>query len=155
MSEHHATISWERKDAPFLDQRYSRVHEWRFDGGAVVTASSSPSVVPVPMSDASAVDPEEAFVAALSSCHLLWFLSLAAKRGWLVDAYTDTASGVLGRNSEGRLAMTQVVLRPFVTFSGAMRPSPDDFLKAHHAAHDACFIASSVRTEVRVEPELR
>ena len=155
MSEHHATISWERKDAPFLDQRYSRVHEWRFDGGAVVTASSSPSVVPVPMSDVSAVDPEEAFVAALSSCHLLWFLSMAAKRGWVVDSYKDAASGVLGRNSEGRLAMTQVVLRPVVTFSGATCPSPDDFLKAHHAAHDACFIASSVRTEVRVEPELR
>ena len=154
MSEHHATISWERKYAPFLDQRYSRVHEWRFDGGAVVTASSSPSVVPVPMSDASAVDPEEAFVAALSSCHLLWFLSMAAKRGWVVDSYKDAASGVLGRNSEGRLAMTRVVLRPAVTFFGAPRPSPDEFAEVHHAAHDACFIASSVRTEVLVEPVL-
>jgi organic hydroperoxide reductase OsmC/OhrA len=155
MSEHHATVSWVRRDAPFLDQRYSRVHEWRFDGGAVVTASSSPSVVPIPMSDASAVDPEEAFVAALSSCHLLWFLSLAAKRGWVVDSYTDAASGVLGRNPEGRLAMTHVVLRPVVAFTEATRPSPDDFVKVHHAAHDACFIASSVRTDVRVEPVLR
>lgn len=154
MSEHHATISWERKDAPFLDQRYSRVHEWRFDGGAVVRASSSPSVVPVPMSDASAVDPEEAFVAALSSCHLLWFLSMAAKRGWVVDSYKDAASGVLGRNSEGRLAMTRVVLRPVVAFSGTSRPSPEEFAEVHHAAHDACFIASSVRTEVLVEPVL-
>ena len=154
MSEHHATISWERKDAPFIDQRYSRVHEWRFDGGAVVTASSSPSVVPVPMSEASAVDPEEAFVAALSSCHLLWFLSMAAKRGWVVDSYTDAALGTLGRDADGRLAMTRVVLRPVVAISGAVRPTREEFLKTHHAAHDACFIASSVKTDVVVEPQL-
>ncbi|MFO1459748.1 MAG: OsmC family protein [Verrucomicrobiota bacterium] len=154
MSEHRATVSWVRGIAPFLDQRYSRVHEWRFDGGAVVNASSSPSVVPVPMSDAAAVDPEEAFVAALSSCHLLWFLSMAAKRGWVVDSYTDAASGTLGRNAEGRLAMTRVVLRPVVAVSGAARPTLEEFLKTHHASHDACFIASSVKTDVVVEPQL-
>jgi organic hydroperoxide reductase OsmC/OhrA len=152
MSDHHATVSWRRGDAAFLDQRYSRVHEWRFDGGAVVRGSSSPSVVPVPLSDPTAVDPEEAFVAALSSCHMLWFLSLAVKRGWVVDAYADHASGTLGRNEEGKVAMTRVVLRPATTFSGASQPSSTEVAELHHAAHEACFIASSVRTEVVVEP---
>lgn len=150
MSQHSATIAWLRRDAPFLDQRYSRAHEWRFDGGAVIPGSSSPSVVPVPMSDAAAVDPEEAFVATLSSCHLLWFLSLAAKRGLVVDRYTDAASGTLGRNGDGKLAMTRVVLRPAIVFSGR-QPSPEEVAELHHAAHESCFIASSVMTEVLVE----
>lgn len=152
MSDHHATVTWRRGDAAFLDQRYSRVHEWRFDGGALVRGSSSPSVVPVPMSDPTAVDPEEAFVAALSSCHMLWFLSLAVKRGWVVDAYADHASGTLGRNEDGKVAMTRVVLRPATTFSGASLPSSTEVAEVHHAAHEACFLASSVRTEVVVEP---
>jgi organic hydroperoxide reductase OsmC/OhrA len=152
MSDHHATVSWRRGDAAFLDQRYSRVHEWRFDGGALVRGSSSPSVVPVPLSDPTAVDPEEAFVAALSSCHMLWFLSLAVKRGWVVDAYADHASGTLGRNEDGKVAMTRVVLRPATTFSGASLPSCTEVAELHHAAHEACFIASSVKTEVVVEP---
>lgn len=152
MSDHHATVTWRRGDAAFLDQRYSRVHEWRFDGGALVRGSSSPSVVPVPMSDPTAVDPEEAFVAALSSCHMLWFLSLAVKRGWVVDAYADHASGTLGRNEDGKVAMTRVVLRPATTFSGASVPSSTEVAEVHHAAHEACFLASSVRTEVVVEP---
>lgn len=152
MSDHHATVTWRRGDAAFLDQRYSRVHEWRFDGGAQVRGSSSPSVVPVPMSDPTAVDPEEAFVAALSSCHMLWFLSLAVKRGWVVDAYADHASGTLGRNEDGKVAMTRVVLRPATTFSGASVPSSTEVAEVHHAAHEACFLASSVRTEVVVEP---
>ena len=152
MSDHHATVTWRRGDAAFLDQRYSRVHEWRFDGGALVRGSSSPSVVPVPMSDPTAVDPEEAFVAALSSCHMLWFLSLAVKRGWVVDAYADHASGTLGRNEDGKVAMTRVVLRPATAFSGASVPSSTEVAEVHHAAHEACFLASSVRTEVVVEP---
>lgn len=152
MSDHHATVTWRRGDAAFLDQRYSRVHEWRFDGGALVRGSSSPSVVPVPMSDPTAVDPEEAFVAALSSCHMLWFLSLAVKRGWVVDAYADHAIGTLGRNEDGKVAMTRVVLRPATTFSGASVPSSTEVAEVHHAAHEACFLASSVRTEVVVEP---
>ncbi len=152
MSDHHATVTWRRGDAAFLDQRYSRVHEWRFDGGALVRGSSSPSVVPVPMSDPTAVDPEEAFVAALSSCHMLWFLSLAVKRGWVVDAYADHASGTLGRNEDGKVAMTRVVLRRETTFSGASLPSLTEVAEVHHAAHEACFLASSVRTEVVVEP---
>ena len=152
MSDHHATVSWRRGDAAFLDQRYSRVHEWRFDGGALVRGSSSPTVVPVPMSDPTAVDPEEAFAAALSSCHMLWFLSLAVKGGWVVDAYADHASGTLGRNEDGKVAMTRVVLRPATTFTGASLPSFTEVAELHHAAHEACFIASSVKTEVVVEP---
>jgi organic hydroperoxide reductase OsmC/OhrA len=152
MSTHLATIAWQRAaGAAFTDNRYSRVHTWHFDGGAEVRASSSPQVVPLPMSDASAVDPEEAFVASLSSCHLLWFLSLAAAEGWCVDAYEDAATGVLGRNASGRLAMTLVTLRPRVRFGGA-QPSREAIEALHHRAHEACFIAASVRTEVHCEP---
>lgn len=154
MSNYHATVSWRREPgAPFTDNRYARAHVWRFDGGAEVAASSSPKVVPLPMSDPAGVDPEEAFVASLSSCHMLWFLSLAAEAGWCVDAYEDPAVGVLARDSEGRLAMTRVTLRPRVAFGGAARPSPEAVDELHHRAHDACFIASSVRTEVRCEPD--
>ncbi len=146
-----ATISWARGDAAFTDNRYSRAHEWRFDGGAVVKASSSPHVVRVPMSDASAVDPEEAFVASLSSCHMLWFLSLSASKGWVVDAYRDEAVGTMAKNETGKLAMTLVILRPRVTFEGR-QPSNEELLELHHRAHEECFIASSVKTEVRCEP---
>jgi organic hydroperoxide reductase OsmC/OhrA len=152
MSTHQATILWQREaGAAFIDNRYSRAHAWRFDGGAEVRASSSPAVVPLPLSDPAGVDPEEAFVASLSSCHLLWFLSLAAADGWCVDAYEDAASGLLGRDTAGRLAMTLVTLRPRVRFAGA-QPSPAQVEALHHRAHEACFIASSVRSEVRCEP---
>src|SRR5688500_20071 len=110
-----ATIEWTRGDARFTDLSYSRAHRWRFDGGAVVPGSSSPHVVPVPHSDPAAVDPEEAFVASLSSCHMLWFLAIAAKKGYVVDAYHDEAAGVMARNAERRLAMTEVMLRPRVS----------------------------------------
>ena len=149
-----ATISWQRDGAAFTDNRYSRAHQWQFDGGAVVRASSSPHVVRVPMSDASAVDPEEAFVASLSSCHMLWFLSLCASRGWVVDAYQDEAVGTMAKNASGKLAMTLVVLRPNVTFAGAP-PAEEQLLELHHLAHEECFIASSVKTEVRCEPVVR
>ncbi|HEY2979016.1 MAG TPA: OsmC family protein, partial [Burkholderiaceae bacterium] len=132
--------------------RYSRRHEWRFDGGARVSASSSPHVVPVPLSDASGVDPEEAFVASLSSCHMLWFLGLAAQAGWVVDDYRDDALGVMARNAEGRMAMTVVTLRPAVSFGGSKQPDAPELQRLHHAAHEACFIANSVKTEVRCEP---
>lgn len=146
-----ATISWQRDGAAFTDNRYSRAHEWRFDGGAVVKASSSPHVVRVPMSDASAVDPEEAFVASLSSCHMLWFLSLSASQGWVVDGYRDEAVGTMAKNGAGKLAMTVVILRPQVTFAGNS-PSEEQLRELHHRAHEECFIASSVKTEVRCEP---
>jgi organic hydroperoxide reductase OsmC/OhrA len=148
-----ATVEWSRGDARFTDLAYSRAHRWRFDGGAVVPASSSPQVVPMPHSDAAAVDPEEAFVASLSSCHMLWFLSIAAKHGFVVDAYSDEASGTMARNAERKLAMTEVVLRPRVRFHG-QAPDAVAHDAMHHEAHDRCFIANSVRTHVRVEPSL-
>ena len=153
MSAYQATIFWQRDaDAAFVDNRYRRAHVWRFDGGAEVAASSSPQLVPLPMSDAAGVDPEEAFVASLASCHMLWFLSLAAAQGWRVDAYEDAAFGVLARNADGKLAMTEVTLRPRVVIGGAAQPSREAVDELHHRAHEACFIASSVRTEVRCEP---
>ena len=136
----------------FLDQKYSRAHRWRFDGGADVAASSSPIVVPVPMSDASAVDPEEAFIASLSSCHLLWFLSLAAKAGFVVDSYRDEAVGVMEKNENGKLAITRVTLRPAVLFSGDKEPTKEQVAALHERAHEECFIANSVRTMVVCEP---
>jgi organic hydroperoxide reductase OsmC/OhrA len=148
-----ACIRWQRSpQEPFTDQRYSRRHSLHFDGGAVVPASSSPHSVPLPFSDASAVDPEEALVAALSSCHMLWFLSLAAQAGWVVDRYVDQAQGTMARNAQGRVAMTEVTLRPAVAFNGAA-PTPDQLAHLHHQAHEACYIANSVKCEVRCEPQ--
>jgi organic hydroperoxide reductase OsmC/OhrA len=152
MSTYTATILWQRNGAAFTDQRYSRAHEWHFDGGAVVPGSSSPHSVPLPYSDAAAVDPEEAFVAALSSCHLLWFLHLAAKAGFVVERYEDRADGVMAKNAEGKLAMTLVTLRPQVGFAGEKQPSRAEVEALHHAAHEECFIANSVKSEVRCEP---
>jgi organic hydroperoxide reductase OsmC/OhrA len=148
------TLHWERQAQPFLDQRYSRRHRWTFDGGIEVAASASPEIVPLPMSAADAVDPEEAFVASLSSCHLLWFLSLAAKAGYVVDRYEDRPVGVMGRNAAGKMAMSTVTLRPRVTFSGARIPDAAALADLHHQAHEACFIASSVLTTVTCEPQV-
>jgi organic hydroperoxide reductase OsmC/OhrA len=152
MSDHRAFITWHRQAADFLDDRYSRAHLWAFDGGAEVVASSSPHVVPVPLSDASAIDPEEAFVASLSSCHMLWFLSIARKRGFVVDHYRDAAVGHLGKDADGQLAITEVILRPEVTFSGEKRADAAQLDSLHHAAHVSCFIANSVKSNVRCEP---
>ena len=152
MGEYTAVIQWKRDGATFIDNRYSRMHQWRFDGGVEVPASSSPHVVPLPMSVVAAVDPEEAFVASLSSCHMLWFLSMAAKRGFVVEDYRDEAIGVMARNSTGRMAMTLVTLRPAVEFGGERLPAADDVIAMHRDAHEQCYIASSVRTEVRCEP---
>lgn len=147
-----ATIEWSRGEARFTDNRYSRAHQWRFDGGAVVPASSSPQVVRIPLSDPSGVDPEEAFVASLSSCHMLWFLSIAAERGWTVDRYLDEAEGEMTKNERGQLVMSRVTLRPAVQFAGeAPTAAEEDTL--HHEAHESCFIANSVRTNVLVEPK--
>lgn len=155
MSSYTATIAWRRDAQPFLEHRYSRRHNWQFDGGAVVPASASPQIVPLPMSDAAGVDPEEAFVAALSSCHMLWFLDIAARAGWVVDHYHDEATGVLARNAQGQLAMTRVTLRPVVCFAGERVPSFDTHLALHHQAHASCFLANSVKTEVLCEPVLQ
>jgi organic hydroperoxide reductase OsmC/OhrA len=153
MATYTAETLWSRGDQNFLDNRYSRRHAIRFDGGIELPASSSPHVVPLPYSDASAVDPEEAFVASLSSCHMLWFLSIAAKRGFVVDRYHDRAEGTMARDSRGKLAMTTVTLRPEVAFGGERRPDANEVAAMHHEAHEECFIANSVRTEVRCEPQ--
>lgn len=151
MSQHTCTVVWQRDQSAFTDHHYSRRHHWQFDGGAVVDASSSPQVVPLPFSDPAGVDPEEAFVASLSSCHMLWFLDFAARAGWVVDRYRDAAVGLVARNDVGQQAMTRVTLRPEVRFAGA-QPTPEELDALHHRAHDACFIANSVKTEVRCEP---
>ncbi len=155
MAVYTAEVLWSRDDQAFLDNRYSRRHRLRFDGGIEVAGSSSPHVVPLPYSALDAVDPEEAFVASLSSCHMLWFLSMAVQQGFVVDHYHDAAEGVMGKNAEGRLMMTVVTLRPLVHFSGPQRPTEEELQQMHHAAHEACFIANSVKTEVRCEPRLQ
>ena len=152
MSHYTATVRWERNGATFTDNRYSRAHRWGFDGGVEVPASASPTVVPLPMSVAAAVDPEEAFVAALSSCHMLWFLSLAAKRRFVVERYLDEAVGIMAKGGNGRPAMTEVTLRPHVAFTGDRRPSATEHAALHHEAHQLCYIANSVKTDVRCEP---
>ena len=152
MSSYTAVVTWEREGAVFSDNRYSRAHRWTFDGGITVVASSSPHVVPVPMSRPDAVDPEEAFVASLSSCHMLTFLWIAARRGFVVERYHDEAVGVLSKDAAGQLAMTSVVLHPQVTFAGDRTPDTEALEAMHHEAHDQCFIARSVKTDVRCEP---
>jgi organic hydroperoxide reductase OsmC/OhrA len=152
-AEFVATVQWERKDAAFIGGRYSRAHEWHFDGGAVVPGSSSPHSVPLPFSDAEAVDPEEAFVAALSSCHMLFFLGFAAKRHWLIDRYVDQAVGFMERDAAGRMAMTRVILRPRIEFAGLV-PAQTDIDDLHREAHEECYIANSVKTEIIVEPQI-
>jgi organic hydroperoxide reductase OsmC/OhrA len=152
MAEYKAVIEWRRDGATFTDNRYSRGHRWSFDGGVEVPASSSPHVVPVPMSVEAAVDPEEAFVVSLSSCHMLWFLSIAAKRGFVVENYRDEAIGIIERDASNRLAMTRVTLRPETRFGNDRRPVGDELVAMHADAHEQCFIARSVKTEVRCEP---
>ncbi len=153
MSEYRAKVSWRRSPQDvFRDNKYSRGHQWEFDGGVIVPASSSPSVVPLPYSIEANVDPEEAFVASLSSCHMLFFLSIAAKQGYVADHYADNATGTMATDAIGKISMTQVILRPQVTFVGALLPDKDDVVHMHHLAHEQCFIANSVKTQVLVEP---
>jgi organic hydroperoxide reductase OsmC/OhrA len=150
--EYHARIRWERSGAVFTDNRYSRGHSWHFDEGVVVPASSSPHTVRVPLSVQAAVDPEEALVASLSSCHMLWFLSLAAAGRRRVDDYDDEAVGIMGRNAAGKMAMLSVTLRPRVRFSGERLPTREEIQQLHERAHEECFIANSVTTAVGIEP---
>jgi len=152
MSRYTANVRWTRGDANFIDGRYSRRHAWRFDGGAEVPGSSSPHSVRIPYSDPEAVDPEEAFVAALSSCHMLFFLSIAAKRGHRIDEYVDDAEGFLEKDPDGRMSVTRVMLHPRVAWSGDHPPSSGDIAAMHDEAHHACYIANSVKTQVACEP---
>jgi organic hydroperoxide reductase OsmC/OhrA len=151
MSQHQATIHWTRhQDEKFTDSRYSRAHTWAFDGGVRVPASSALSSVPLPYSKAENVDPEEALVAAASSCHMLAFLYLAAKAGLVVDSYEDAAVGAMSRNSRGRLAITSIQLSPEIMFSGARCPSESEVSALHHEAHEECYIANSISSDITV-----
>lgn len=152
MSEYTVRVSWLRdNDERYIDNKYSRSHEWSFDGGVTVPASSSPHVVPLPYSVEANVDPEEAFIASLSSCHMLFFLAIAAKRKFIVDEYIDNPVGVMEKNNYGKISMTKVTLRPKVRFSGEKQPTFEQLEKMHQQSHEQCFIANSVKTEVVTE----
>ena len=152
MHKYEANVSWTRgASEKFTDLRFSRAHQWAFDSGITIKASSSPAVVPLPLSAADAVDPEEALVASTSSCHMLYFLFFAAKRGLVVDSYVDNAFGVLEKNPAGKMHMSRITLRPSIAFAGAP-PSQTDLDALHHAAHEECFIANSLKSEIVVEP---
>ena len=152
MSTYTATIRWTRNPTTdFTKGQYSRAHSWEFDGGLTVPASPSPHIVPAPWNDPNGVDPEEAFVASLSSCHMLFFVDFARRGGFVVDSYVDEAEGLLDKRDDGKMAMTRVTLRPNIAFSGASPPTTDQIAELHHRAHEACFIANSVTTEVIIE----
>ncbi len=146
--EYRAGIAWSRGDQAFLDQRYSRAHVWRFDGGVEVEASSAPSSVPLPFSKPDAVDPEEALAASAASCHMLFFLHLAAKQGFRVDSYADDAVAVMTKNAAGKLYVSTITLNPKIVFSGARAPGPEEVAALHHHAHDECYIANSLKGEI-------
>lgn len=151
MAAYGCTVQWSRGDAAFTDLKYSRAHRWSFDGGAQVPASSSPHSVRLPWSDPAGVDPEEALVAAVASCHMLWFLSLAAEAGYVVDSYSDAAEARMGRFDDGRRGIVEVVLHPEIVVSGAKAADDAAIDALHHAAHSRCDIGNSLRGEVRVQ----
>jgi organic hydroperoxide reductase OsmC/OhrA len=150
MATYTANLIWTRDDAVFTDGQYSRAHEIAFDGGVTMPASSSPHVVKLPLSREDAVDPEEMFVASLSSCHMLFFLDFSRRAGFVIDAYSDQAEGVMGKDGRGRIAMTQVKLNPIVIWAGEKQPTPEEVRELHHKAHEACFIANSFRGDVAI-----
>jgi len=151
MASYQATVQWSRDGAAFLDNKYSREHQWTFDGGATVTASSSPHVVPTPYSNPAAVDPEEALIVAIASCHMLSFLYVAGRKGFTVDQYRDEATGSMTKNAAGKYWVSEVTLHPKILFSGDKTPDPTEIQALHHEAHAECFIANSVKTDVRIE----
>lgn len=149
MSTHRATVEW-KKEGDFARKKYLRTHRWKFDGGIEVKAAASPSVVRKPWTVDDAVDPEEAFIASVSSCHMLTFLFLAANDGFVAESYVDEAEGLLANEGGGQW-ITEIVLRPRIEFSGEKRPSEKELEELHHRAHEGCFIARSVKTHIRVE----
>ena len=153
MSEYKATVEWRRQSADFDYQTYNRSHTLAFEGGIRVPASAAPGNMPPTAAGVPGVDPEQAFVASLSSCHMLWFLHLASRAKYVVDRYVDEASGVLEKNAEGKMAMTRVTLRPVVTYTGRA-PGAEEHAQLHEGAHDKCFIANSVKTEIVIEPRV-
>lgn len=150
MSEHKATIRWKRTSDEFLKGKYSREHTWTFDGGLTVPASPSPSIVPAPYSNPAHVDPEEAFVASVSSCHMLTFLYVASKQGFQVDSYDGDAVGAMTKNEQGVPWISVITLNPRIAYGGSKLPTPADEEQLHHLAHQQCFIANSIKTEVRI-----
>lgn len=155
MTEHHASIRWTSHSPDFLQGKYSREHTWHFDGGATVPASPSPMVVPVPYANPALIDPEEAFIASVASCHMLTFLFLASRQGWVVDSYQDDAVGLMTKNERGMPWVSRITLRPKIVYSGQKLPTPADEEHLHHHAHEQCFIANSVKTEVVVAGQQR
>jgi organic hydroperoxide reductase OsmC/OhrA len=151
MAEHRATVRWEQAGGPFAKRQYSRAHTWSFDGGVTVPAAASPSAVPAQFTDPSAVDPEEAYVAAIASCHLLSFLPLAALAGFEVLRYEDDAVGKMTKNDQGKRWVSEVELNPRITWAEGRAPSAEKLADLHHRAHVDCYIANSVRTEIRVK----
>lgn len=152
MSEYKVTVKWlKQQDEKFTDNKYSRGHLWEFDGGEIVQASSSPLVVPTPYSVEANVDPEEAFIAALSSCHMLFFLSFAANKNFIVESYTDEASGIMQIDDANKMSMTDVTLNPKIIFTGEQQPTNEQIDKIHHNAHNQCFIANSVKTKIHIK----
>jgi len=152
MSEHKATVRWALPaGADFVKGRYSREHTWTFDGGVTVPASPSPGVVPAPYSNPAAVDPEEAYVASISSCHMLTYLHVASRQGFLIERYEDEAVGVMRKNERGAIWVSAVTLSPRIVYGGDRRPSAEDEARLHHLAHEQCFIANSVKTEITVK----
>ena len=147
MSEHKISLEWKRGTPDFQYQTYNRDHTWKFDGGHEMEASAAPAYLGNPKN----VDPEEAYVASLSSCHMLTFLAIACKRKFVLDEYTDEAVGRMEKNAEGKLAITRVTLKQKLKFSGDKQPTAEEIDEMNHAAHDQCFIANSVKTEVTVE----
>ena len=151
MSEHKAIIRWARSGPDFVKGKYSREHSWTFDGGLTIPASPSPANVPTPWSNAASVDPEEAFVASISSCHMLTFVWLASRAGFVADSYEDEAVGAMSKNERGVPWVSTVKLRPRIAWSGEKLPTPADLDRLHHDAHEQCFIANSIKTAVTVE----
>ena len=150
MTRFSALVEWRNGGPDFARGHYGRGHQWSFDGGAIVRASASPHSVPRPWADEAGIDPEEALVAAASSCHMLFFLNLASKAGFVVERYHDEAEGLMGPDAQGRIAMTRITLRPEIDFAGR-RPDADELAALHHAAHERCYVASSLRAEIVVE----
>jgi organic hydroperoxide reductase OsmC/OhrA len=152
MSQYVATVVWNKiATENFIDNKYSRAHQWKFDGGTVIEASSSPHVVPLPYSHEANVDPEEAFIASISSCHMLFFLSFAANKNFTVESYMDQATGIMQIDNNKRMSMTDVTLQPKILFSGNKQPTKEQIEKIHHNAHKQCFIANSVNTKIHIK----
>ncbi|MEJ7823711.1 MAG: OsmC family protein [Chitinophagaceae bacterium] len=146
-----ARIFWKKKETEtFTDNKYSRGHTWVFDGGVELPASASPQVVPLPMSIESAVDPEEAFVAAISSCHMLFFLSIAASSNYIIETYDDQAEGIMSKNEHGQMIMGDIILKPKIVFSGTTIPTAEQIAELHNSAHHKCYLANSIKSTIKI-----